>query len=187
LGNSALAAAALGVFVIATALVLTAFSQGGDVIRTLESANMVVSAPSDEAEVRRVVLESQKLETLEAYVHPDAFDEGRLREYWLPAEQGGKAILQVDKQLASLRSKGRHFGEESELRQFEFRDVRVYAGRNYAEVRTEKWYVPLYEADGSRMLDKNPVLAYPVDYMLKKVDGRWLLEENGTPRPREKQ
>lgn len=187
LSNPILASAVLGVLALAAILGVKTFSRGADVVRTFESARRVVSAPSDEDEVKRVVKESQLFETLSVYVNPNNFDESKLREYWLPAEQGGKAILQVEKQLASLRSKGRHFGAESELRQFDFRDVRVYAGRDYAEVRTdEKWYVPLYGADGSRVPDKNPILAYPVDYMLKKVNGKWLLEENGTPRPQEK-
>jgi DNA-binding winged helix-turn-helix (wHTH) protein len=186
LSNPVLAVTALVLSVITATLIATVFSREVNDVRTLHSTNRIVSAPADEAEVKRVVKESQVFETLGIYVNPNGFDETKLNEYWLPAEQGGKAILQVNKQIASLRGKGRHFGEESELRQFEFRDVRIHAGREYAEVRTEeKWYVPLYEADGSRVMDKNPILAYPVDYMLRKVNGKWLLEENGTPRPQE--
>jgi hypothetical protein len=69
---------------------------------------------------------------------------------------------------------------------FDFRYVRIFSPRDYVEVGTsERWYVPTMWADGSRVQNRNVYLGiYDVDYMLRKIDGRWLIEDNSTPRPR---
>ncbi|HEX8399679.1 MAG TPA: winged helix-turn-helix domain-containing protein [Pyrinomonadaceae bacterium] len=145
---------------------------------------IVVNSPTDEAEIRRVITESQFYENLTLYTHPHEFSEEKLNEYWLAESQGGKEIKEVKTSITRLQLAKQRYGEESKMLQFDFRFVKVFAPRDYAEVGTiEKWFLPLYSSDGSRVINKNPVLGpYPVEYMLRKVDGHWLIEETTTPR-----
>lgn len=144
----------------------------------------VVLAPADEAEIMRVVKESQVYETLGIYVSPSDYDAGRLRQYWLPSEQGGKEVAKIEASVKRLLDKGLYYGRDSRVERFDFRYVRVYSPRDYAEAGTvERWYVPLRRADDSLVEGRNVYLGpYTVDYILRKVDGRWLLEESSTPR-----
>lgn len=144
----------------------------------------VVLAPADEAEVMQVVKESQVYETLGIYVSPSSYDAERVRQYWLPAERGGKEVTKIETSVKRLLDKGLHYGVDSRVERFDFRYVRVYSPRDYAEVGTiERWYVPLRRADDSLVEGRNIYLGpYEVDYTLRKVDGRWLLEESSTPR-----
>ncbi|HEX8148018.1 MAG TPA: winged helix-turn-helix domain-containing protein [Pyrinomonadaceae bacterium] len=144
----------------------------------------VVHAPTDEAEVMRVVKESQLYETLGIYGDPSSYDAGRLRHYWLPTEEGGKEVAKIEASVKRLLEKGVHYGKDSRVERFEFRSVRVYSPRDYAEAGTiERWYVPLRRADETLVEGRNIYLGpYTVDYTLRKVNGQWLLEESSTPR-----
>jgi DNA-binding winged helix-turn-helix (wHTH) protein len=151
---------------------------------TTAGARQQIRSPSDEAEVMRVVKESQMLETLKIYTHPESFDHSQLDKYWLSAEQGGKAIAQIEAAVKHLRDKGWRYSDDSRLDIFDFRYVRIFSPRDYAEVGTsERWYVPTVRADGSRVENRNVYLGvYDVDYTLRKVGGHWLLEGDSTPR-----
>ncbi|HLL15812.1 MAG TPA: winged helix-turn-helix domain-containing protein [Pyrinomonadaceae bacterium] len=145
-----------------------------------------VRSPSDEAEVMRVVKESQIYETLGIYVRPETFDQSQLDKYWLPAEKGGKAVTAVQAAVERLRKRGWRYADDSRMEIFDFRYVRIFSPRDYAEVGTsERWYVPtVWANDGKRVENRNVYLGtYDVDYILQRVEGRWLLEENSTPRP----
>lgn len=145
-----------------------------------------VRSPSDEAEVMRVVKESQIYETLKIYTHPESFDRRQLDKYWMSVEQGGKAVPAIEAAVKRLLERGWRYSDESRLDIFDFRYVRIFSPRDYAEVGTsERWYVPTVRADGSRVENRNVYLGvYDVDYTLRKIDGRWLIEENSTPRPK---
>ena len=55
-----------------------------------------------------------------------------------------------------LRKRGWRYADESRVEVFDFRYVRVFSPRDYAEVGTsERWYVPTVRADGSRVEDRN--------------------------------
>ena len=143
-----------------------------------------IHSPSDEEAVKKVVKDSQLLETLGFYEHPEQFDAELLKKYWLPEESGGKAIAEVHKSIKRLLEKKYHYGSESKNEVFEIRTVRIFSPRDYAEVSTvEQWFVPIYNEDGSREINRNARLGpYTVDYTLHKIEGVWLLEENSTPR-----
>jgi DNA-binding winged helix-turn-helix (wHTH) protein len=147
-----------------------------------------VRSPSDQEAITQLIGESQKYESLILYVSPQSFSEADLPQYWLPPEQGGKEILKVRSSLKRLQEKNLRYGDESRTERFEFRYVRVFSPRDYAEAGTvERWYLPLYRADGSRVEGRNEYLGpYEVDYALRKVDGRWMIEETSTPRFEEK-
>lgn len=146
-----------------------------------------VRSPSDEAEVMRVVKESQIYETLGIYTHPEAFDRGQLSRFWVSVEQGGKATAAIEAAVERLRKRGWRYADDSRVEVFDFRYVRIFSPRDYAEVGTsERWYVPTVWAETNvRVENRNVYLGiYDVDYTLRKIDGRWLIEDNSTPRPK---
>lgn len=146
-----------------------------------------VRSLSDDTEVRRVVRESQMFETLEIYTDPAAYNRGQLDRYWLTTEQGGKEPAKIERSVARLLERGWRYGDESRVEIFDFRYVRIYSPRDYAEAGTsERWFVPTVHArDSSRVENRNVYLGvYDVDYVLRKVNGRWLVEETSTPRAR---
>ena len=149
-----------------------------------KTARSEIRSPSDEEAVKRIVKESQMLEILTFYTHSEQFEQEQLKKYWLPATQGGKAAKAVEDSVNRIQSKKQHYGSESRNEKFEFRYVRIYSPRDYAEVgTTETWFVPRYNENGSQVLNRNVRLGpYTVDYTLKKIDEVWLLEENSTPR-----
>lgn len=143
-----------------------------------------VHSPTDEAEIKRVVKESQMFEFLTLDTAPVAADESLLSKYWVPAEQGGKEIQNVRTSMTKLLSKGWHYGKDSRVELFDFRYVRVFSPKDYAEAGTsERWYLPMRHADESLVENKNVYYGvYDIDYSLRKIDGAWLIDEASTPR-----
>jgi DNA-binding winged helix-turn-helix (wHTH) protein len=140
----------------------------------------------DEGEVRRVVKDSQFFETLSLYTNPKAVKREDLATYWLPAEMGGKEIKEVLAAIERLLNSGWHYGSESKCEMFEFFSTRILAPGDSAEVETiERWYIPTYKDDGSRVLERNVFLGpLKMAYKLRKLNGMWLIEETTVPRPR---
>lgn len=163
-------------------------SQDGSAFANKSAGRAEIRSPSDEEEIKKLVEESQIYESLTMYVSPNDFDEKKLTEYWLPEELGGKEIVKVKASLKRLRDKGLRYGSESKSERFEIRYVRVFSPRDYAEMGTiERWFLPMYRMDGSRVEGRNEYLGpYKVDYALRKIDGKWMIEETSTPRYEEK-
>lgn len=149
---------------------------------------VLVRSPSDEEAVRNIIFESQTFESLTMYVSPDEFAETALPEYWLSENRGGEEIKKVKKSLKRLQDKGFRYGDESKAERFEFKSIRIYSPRDYAEVSTvERWFLPMYRKDGSRVEGRNEFLGpYIVDYALCKIDNKWLIQEASTPRYEDK-
>lgn len=152
----------------------------------IKRADAEIHSAFDETEIRRVVRDSQFFETLNLYTDPKSAKREDLEKYWLPAEQGGKEINQVLAALKRLQGSGWHYGKESKCEMFEFATVNILAQEDYAEIETiERWYIPTYRDDGSRVLERNVYIGpQKMAYKLKKIDGKWLIEETTVPRPR---
>lgn len=146
-----------------------------------------VQSPEDEAEIKRVLRDSQMYESLVIYERPKDFDRAVLNKFWLSSEKGGKAMEKIEASIRRLLTKKWHYGEESRLEMLEYKYCRIYYPGNSAEVgTTEKWYLPVYHENGSRILEKNVFLGpLDVDYFFVKIDGRWLLQSNNAPYARQ--
>jgi hypothetical protein len=134
--------------------------------------------------VRTAVEDSQKYQFLHLYTAPSQVRDADLsRAYWVPATQGGKEIENVRTSLNRLRQRGFHYGPESKLLALDVRYVRVALFSRDATVgTTEKWFLPLYEETGVVVPGKNPTLGpYQIDYLLRRIDGRWLIQSTTTP------
>lgn len=140
--------------------------------------------PKDVDEVSRVVKESQMYESLTLYRQPESFKESDLDKYWT-AEADVNANYdrgRIRDAVKKLINEGRKYGEESKCEQFDFQSVEIAASGNQAVVRTiEKWMIADYTTDGTLLRIKN-VGPYFVDYALRKIDGRWLIEKSTTAR-----
>jgi len=142
-----------------------------------------VHATTPEQQVRQAVYDSQVFETTTIYGKPKAFNRSQLSKYWVPIEQGGRAVPKIEAAVQRQLKRGVHYGSESKVETFDFIFVKILPPGDYAEVRTrERWYVPVFREDGTRVTDRAPYLGpYEVDYTLRKINGRWLIQSNGTP------
>lgn len=140
-----------------------------------------------EADVRRVVQDSQVIETLQIYTNPDGFDMTVLRKYWLSEEEGGIEIINVKNTIEKLRCEGTRYGADSKLEWFKFRGVQISAfgfGSTAIAETDEYWYLPKYKKDGGRapQEEKNIFMRTSPKYELKKKNGSWLIVRSGVPR-----
>ena len=139
---------------------------------------------NDEAEVKGIVKDSQVYESLVLYREPASFREGDLDKFWTPEininfnYDRGKIRKAVEK----LVEDGRRYGDETKCEQFDFQSVEVNASGDTALVKTlEKWFIAEYRSDGTLIKNKH-VGPYFVSYVVKKIDGRWLIEKSNTAR-----
>jgi hypothetical protein len=132
--------------------------------------------------VKRVIRDAQKFQFLTLYADPENFEPNTLGRYWIARASAEQDIVAT---LGHLRDAGWHVGTGARQVSLEFQHVRLSAGR--AEVRTsEQWYLPLFNDDGSPVLDIDPELGpFLVDYVLKWVAGHWLIESTTNPYMRE--
>ncbi|MFN0141779.1 MAG: transcriptional regulator [Pyrinomonadaceae bacterium] len=139
---------------------------------------------NDEEEVRRVVRESQMFETLVLYKQPERFLESDLDKYWTAELQtgGNSDRVRIRATVQKLLAESRQYGNESKNVQFRFEAVNITESGEEATVRTfEEWQTANYLTDGS-LIKISPIGPYFVDYLLRKVDGRWLVEKSTTAR-----
>lgn len=139
---------------------------------------------NDEEEIKRVVKESQLYESLVLYKNPSSFDEAIFDKFWT---KDLDTNLNYDRQrirdsIKKLVAEGRRYGDETRCEQFEFQSVEINQNKDFAVVKTlEKWFIAVYFNDGT--LQKNRTVGpYFVSYILRKVDGQWLIEKSNTAR-----
>ena len=139
---------------------------------------------SDEDKVREVVRESQLWESLVLYRDPTAFNEAELDKYWtreldLNLNYDRKSIRNGAKNLIE---KGQYYGKETKCERFEFQSVEIDAAKTMATVRTlEQWFIAKYRNDDT-LHENKTVGPYFVNYVVRNVDGRWLVEKSTTGR-----
>ena len=139
---------------------------------------------NDENQIRQVIEDSQKFESLVLYRNPQIVTDSHFKNYWLP-ETGFKTELDITRIRAGIRrlvNEGKYYGHESKCEQFEFQSVEINEAKDFAVVRTlEKWFIAEYFTDGT--LHKNKTVGpYFVTYTLQKADGQWLIEKSNTAR-----
>lgn len=143
--------------------------------------NSVRNNENDEEQIKKVVIDSQMNEVLSIYVNPKTFSEDDLNKYWLPPELGGTGSERIKKSVKRLREKRWRYGDDSKVELFEILSVNISGDE--AEVRTsERWFLPLYDYDGNRIMERNPYLSLGrVNYKLRKVNGKWLIQDTTAP------
>ncbi len=137
-----------------------------------------------DAEIRRVVRESQMYESLVLYRQPASFKAGDLDKYWT-ADLGEHANYdgsRIREAVLKMVDEGRRYGDESRCDQFEFQTIEIDATNKMAVVTTlEKWFVAVYKKDGELFRNRT-VGPYFVSYIVRNIDGRWLVEKSTTGR-----
>ncbi len=139
---------------------------------------------NDIEEVKRVVRDSQMYESLVLYKSPTLFKEADLDQYWT-SELDNKSNYdrpRIRMAVNKMVDEGRHYGEESKNEQFEFQNIDIDTTGEIAVVKTlEKWFVAVYHTDGT-LLRNRTIGPYFVSYIVRKIDGRWLIEKSTTGR-----
>src|SRR5205085_11338198 len=113
------------------------------------------------------------------------FSRNLLNSYWLPAEHGGQTAQDVEDTIQGLLEDHRYYGPESRSESFEFLAVRLSGDRAEVDTR-EHWYMPFYNEDGSLVAGRNPQQAWTATYTLRKLNGKWLIQETTLPYKRRK-
>lgn len=145
--------------------------------------DVATPAPAVEEELRRVVRESQMFEYLSLYRSPETPQADFLKRFWLPTAAGGREIIKVEESLDRMTRQGWRYGKESKAEQFAVRSVRLTGNDTASVETTERWFLPLYDKSGRRVPGKNSFFGpYDVTYLLRRVDGRWLIVDSTTPR-----
>lgn len=155
------------------------------IILVLVFSYRLIPRQNEEDEVRRVVKESQMYESLVLYKDPPSFKETDLYKYWMAEQLDTSANYDRNRIKGSVKKlfdENQRYGEGTKCEQFEFQSVIINESSNYAVVKTlEKWFLAVYFTDGT--LQKNKYVGpYFVSYILRKVDGRWLIEKSTTAR-----
>jgi hypothetical protein len=85
-----------------------------------------------------------------------------------------------------LLDKGWHYSEkESKNEAFVFLEVKIFPQGNVAEVIThERWYLLMVDEHDCIVIEVEPRMEYDVTYRLVKIEGKWLIQSNTTPRRR---
>lgn len=139
---------------------------------------------AEQDRVRQTVQDSQLYESLVLYKEPRAFKEEDLDKYWTTELDLNSNFdrKRIRTGVRSLLEKGLHYGNETRCEQFEFQSVEIDSKNEMALVKTlEKWFIAVYREDGT--LEKNKYVGpYFVSYVLRNIDGRWLIEKSNTAR-----
>jgi DNA-binding winged helix-turn-helix (wHTH) protein len=137
----------------------------------------------DEREIREVVQDSQIFESLVLYKSPGVFKEEDLDKYWTREfdENSNFDRRRIREAVKGLIDKGERYGDETKCEQFEFQSIEI-STNDQAVVKTfEKWFISVYSSDGTLLRNKY-VGPYFVSYVLRKIEGRWLIEKSTTAR-----
>ena len=139
---------------------------------------------NNEEKIKQAVKESQLYESLVIYKNPSSFDEKSMDKYWIaePDMNSNFDRRRIIEATQKMQAEGRRYGDETKCEQFEFQSIEINRDGNFAVVKTlEKWFVSVYFTDGT--LQKNRTIGpYFVSYILRKVDGNWLIEKSSTAR-----
>lgn len=139
---------------------------------------------NDEEEIRQVVKESQLYESLVLYKNPASFNEQSFDKYWTPelTTNSNYDRRRIRDAVLKLNADGRQYGDETKCELFEFQSIEIDKNKDLAVVKTlEKWFITVYFNDGT--LEKNKTVGpYFVSYIVRKIDGEWLIEKSTTGR-----
>ena len=137
-----------------------------------------------EAEIKRLISDSQSYESLVLYEDPAAFKETDLDKYWTSDldSVANNDRSRIRSTLKLLLDRGYHYGPETRCDRMEFQWVKLNGDGDFAAVRTlEKWSTASYANDG-RLLANRTIGPYFVDYSVRRVNGLWLIERSTTGR-----
>lgn len=139
---------------------------------------------NNEEEIKRVVKESQLYESLVIYKNPKSFNEASLDKYWTAELEINSNYdrQRIREAVQKMNAESRQYGDGTKCEQFEFQSIEINQDKNLAVVKTlEKWFIAVYFDDGT--LQKNKTVGpYFVSYILRRVDGNWLIEKSNTAR-----
>ncbi len=138
----------------------------------------------DQESIRQVVTESQLYESLVIYKDPVSFNEQDLDKYWFKDIETDSNYdrRRIRDAVKKLIMEGRKYGSETKCERFEIQSIELNEKKDFADVRTlEKWFIADYHSEGT-LLRNRTIGPYFVSYILRKVDGRWLIEKSNTAR-----
>ncbi|CAN5356521.1 hypothetical protein BH20ACI2_BH20ACI2_10050 [soil metagenome] len=143
-----------------------------------------LSADDELENAATALRESQIFESMVLYRSPAAVGEEDLDRFWTPEshDEPNSDRRRIKESIQKMLKDGVKYGDETRCEQFEIQSLELNKEKNFATARTlEKWFITNYDSHGALIKNKT-VGPYFVDYILKKVDGRWLVEKSTTAR-----
>ncbi len=129
--------------------------------------------------VKKAVKDSQ-LVKFDFYKNPKSFSREKANRYFLPIERGGKAILKLENKTNKLIGKKWKYASDTNLERFDILSIKMQG--NVAEVATEEsWYSPVLYENNNPVPEKEKRTQWKAVYMVRKVEGEWLVEDYSTP------
>jgi hypothetical protein len=159
----------------AVSLVVIAF-----VVRADGTAVSPVLGPHPEIE--RAVYEAQVFENLELYCNPKSLRQEKLEQYFVPERDGGEAVKDVVAAVRRQIDRSLRYGQDSRLDTFVVLRSSLSSDGERGQVRVrERWHLPTYRSDGTRVFEKRADFDHEIDYTLRKIGGRWRIQSTTTP------
>lgn len=151
-------------------------------INSESPATMPPILDSEQKEIADRVENAEKYESLSIYTDPSSFARSKLSRYWITKSSAAQSIIGSVKKLMNHKPGPWLYGKGSRLVSYDIRFVTIDPNGKTATVgTTESWYLPLCDSKGKRIPNKNPYMPpYPVQYVLQKVNGRWLIQSDTT-------
>ncbi len=137
---------------------------------------------TEQQSIAALVKQAEIYECLGIYGNPKKFKPNMLSRYWVPNSSAAEAVIACVKRLDHTKGGPCYYGKGSRYVTFNVRSVQINPSGTTATVKTtESWYLPLYNYKGVR-IRKQPAFIpeYPITYVMTKVNGKWLMESNGT-------
>lgn len=133
-------------------------------------------------ELEKAVYEAQVFENLQLYCNPTSFRPEKVEQYFVPEREGGQAAKDVRAAVQRQCDRGLRYGQESRLEGFIVLRSSISSDGDRGKVRVrERWYLPTYRNDGSRVNEKRAAFHHEIDYTLRKMAGGWRIQSTTTP------
>jgi hypothetical protein len=146
-------------------------------------AAVAFQVTGDEQAISTTLYDATQTE-LDAYKNPtDPLVEPKLEQYFLSAAQYGARISGILTVVHYYEAHGRRQADSAD-RTIEIIRISISRDRNTATAVTrELWYQPLVDLNsGQAVWQDHLFIDQPeASYILKKVNGRWLIQSNPTP------
>lgn len=125
------------------------------------------------------VAEASDLE-MEAFRRPATFDTQRLSGVFLPPDQGGEVVQQIEGRVKFLRERHWHYGEGTRLLARGYPDI-VVNGTTAFVRGVESWRLVLWDGKQNRAIGQRDLTNAQQVYQLVKVGRRWFVKWSNTP------
>ena len=139
----------------------------------------------DSTSIRQLVEDASMVE-LRAYQNPEHFQIDLLKDYFVPSTDGGRAAEKIKNSIKRLRTKQLKYGPDARCEHFEVINIQFYASEVAEVITKEIWFFPYHNAHGLLRNQRNPRMGWQPTYLVRKINGKWLIHDTTVPYKKQK-